>query len=103
MVAVFESSLGKVHGVLPKRHTRVLGAFSSGPKGKELFFGDCGGKGATHHSGKGPFMEGSFPSFAKVVRTVEPKSAMVKTVTERLLGLLDKKKPAADGSFGQKS
>jgi len=56
VVAVFESSLGKVHGMLPKRYTGVLGASLSGPMGKELFFG---GKGATHSGGKGSFVEWS--------------------------------------------
>jgi hypothetical protein len=54
VVAVFESSLGKVHGMLPKRYTGVLGASSFVPMGKELFFG---GKGATHSGGKGSFVE----------------------------------------------
>lgn len=95
VVVLFKSSLGKLHGVFPNRHIGVLSASSSGPMVKQLFF--------SNSSGKGPFVEGSFLSFAKVVSTAESKPTTVKTLTEHFLGSLDKKNHVADGSFGQKS
>jgi len=75
VVIIFKSSLGKLHGVLPNHYTRVLSASSSSPMGKQLFFSNSGGK--------GPFVEGSFLSFAEVVSTAESKPTTVKTLMER--------------------
>jgi hypothetical protein len=99
VVAVFESSLGKVRVMLPKRYTGFLVPLHLAPWERSCFSVERVQPIPVERVQPIPVEKGLswnvVLSFAEVV-------SIVKTVIERFLGLLDKKNLVADGSFGQK-